>query len=197
MQSRILGRALGAALSGLLVAGGLQAQEAAPPVPARQGQAGPQMPDSVQEMMQEFQELQQRLGELQQQALDQSEELRAERQAVEASIQDAMAEEVPELERKMDRMDSLQGELQEARQAEDQEQLMSLSMEANQLSQELQQAQRAAMQTEAVADELEAFRENLVQQMTAIDAEAEDLIARLEELAAIFRAIQEEHQSPG
>nr|NIP57994.1 hypothetical protein [Gemmatimonadota bacterium]NIR78384.1 hypothetical protein [Gemmatimonadota bacterium]NIT86988.1 hypothetical protein [Gemmatimonadota bacterium]NIU30832.1 hypothetical protein [Gemmatimonadota bacterium]NIU35606.1 hypothetical protein [Gemmatimonadota bacterium] len=109
----------------------------------------------------------------------------------------AMAEEVPQLERKMDRMDSLQGEMQEARQAENQEQLMSLSMEANQLSQELQEAQRAAMQTETVAEEMEVFREKLVEQMKAIDAEAEGLIARLEELAEIFRAIQEEHQSPG
>ncbi|NIP59519.1 MAG: hypothetical protein GWM92_10845, partial [Gemmatimonadetes bacterium] len=75
MQSRIFGRGLTAVLSVLLAAGGLQAQQGAPPVPAPQGQAQPQMPDSVREMIQEFQELQQRLGELQQQALDQNEEL--------------------------------------------------------------------------------------------------------------------------
>lgn len=165
------------------------------PAPQPQGQQ-PQIPDSVRTMIQEFQQLQQRLNSLQQQALQQNEELQAEQEALQETVEDAMVQVDSSVEESMTRMEELRTEMQEAREAENQQQMMALSQEAGQLRGRLQSAQSAVMQRPAVQEEIQSFQDNLLDEMIAINPEAEDLVDELETLSQQLQEFQRSQQGP-
>lgn len=197
-----LGRLVLPLLPLVLVATALSAQadqapaDAPPAQAAPQGQAMPALPDSIQQMLQDFRNLQNRLASLQDQAIQQSEELQAQRDGIQESIESAMADANPQIEEDIARMEELQQEMTEAREAENQERMMSLSMEAGQLRSQLQSAQSDVMQRPAIQEEIESFQENLLDEMVSIEPEAEDLVSELESLSQQLQEFQQSQQGP-
>lgn len=176
-----------------------QAPSAAPAPPAQaapQGQAPPALPDSIQQMLQEFRSLQNELASLQDEAIQQSDELQAQRDDIQETIESAMAESNPEIEDDIARMEELQQEMTEAREAQDQQQMMALSQEAGQLRGRLQSAQSAVMQRPAVQEEIQTFQDNLLDEMIALNPEAEDLVDELETLSQQLQEFQRSQQGP-
>ncbi len=143
-----------------------QAPADAPPTPApAPGQQAPgpaAVPDSIQQMIQEFRGLQNRLASLQDSAIQQSETLQTQRDEVQEAIQTAMTETNPELEDDIARMEELQQEMSAAQEAQNQERMMQLSMEAGQIRSELQSAQADVMERPAIQEEISTFQENLL-----------------------------------
>lgn len=180
-----------------------QAPADAPPAPApAPGQQAPgatEVPDSIQQMIQEFRGLQNRLASLQDSAIQQSETLQTQRDEVQEAIQTAMTETNPELEEDMARMEELQQEMSAAQEAQDQERMMQLSMEAGQIRSQLQSAQADVMERPAIQQEISTFQENLLDEMIGIEPETEELIAELEDLNERFRQFQQDQQgvAPG
>lgn len=162
--------------------------DAAPP----QGAPGqPALPDSVQEMIQEYQELQNRLGSIQEQAIEQNEELQEERDQLQETVEDAMREARPGVDEDLERMEELQEEMTAAQEAQDREAMMQLSSEAQQLRMDLQEAQSQALENPDVQDEIEAFQDHLMEEMAQVDSETEDLVARLDTLTEQLQEIQQ------
>jgi len=169
----------------------------APPAQAApQGQAPPALPDSIQQMLQEFRSLQNELASLQDEAIQQSDELQAQRDDIQETIESAMAESNPEIEDDIARMEELQQEMTEAREAQDQQQMMALSQEAGQLRTRLQSAQSSVMQRPAVQEEIESFQQNLLDEMLAINPDAEEMVDELESLSEQLQAFQTSQQGP-
>ena len=184
------------ALAGLLLLGPvptLQAQQEqegeAPPMPPAQTQ--PELPDSIQELVDEFQETRQELGQIQDQAVQENPGLQTEQEALRQTIRTTMRRMHPELEEQVTRMETLQGEIEAAQQAQDQQQMMSLVMEAQQIQQALRSAQTEAMETDSVARAIERYEENLMDAMLEIDPQADEKMDRLQELADRLQAYQE------
>lgn len=175
----------------------------APPAPApAPGQQAPgqtALPDSVQQMIQEFRGLQNRLASLQDSALQQSDQLQSQQAEIQESIQTAITETNPELEEDIARMEELQQEMQEAREAQNRERMMQLSMEAGQIRSQLQSAQADVMERPAIQEEIESFQNQLLDEMIAIEPETEELIAQLEALNERFQDFQQSQQgaAPG
>lgn len=198
MQIRkiLLGRVALPVFSLVLIAGTLSAQagRAPAPAPGQQAPGTPAVPDSVQQMIQDFRGLQNRLASLQDSAIQQSDELQAQRDGVQEAIQTAMTESNPELEEDIERMEELQQEMTAAQEAQNQERMMELSMEAGQIRSQLQSAQQDVMQRPAIQEEIETFQNNLLDEMISIEPETEDLIAELERLNERFRQFQQSQQ---
>ena len=176
-----------------------QAPSDAPAPPAQaapQGQAPPALPDSIQQMLQEFRSLQTELASLQDEAIQQSDELQAQREDIQETIESAMAESNPEIEDDIARMEELQQEMAEAREAQDQQQMMALSQEAGQLRSRLQSAQSSVMQRPAVQEEIESFQQNLLDEMLAINPDAEEMVDELESLSQQLQEFQRSQQGP-
>jgi DNA repair exonuclease SbcCD ATPase subunit len=166
-----------AGLAILLVGAPLAGQDAPPPM---QQEA---LPDSIQEMIQEFQELEQRLGQLQQQALAESQELQERQVELQGLVQQVMQEIDPEFESRIERLQALEREAMAAQEAQDAETLQALIAEAQSLQADLQQTQERAMENPEVQSELEVFQTAMMDEMTKHDPEAPELLERLEELA--------------
>lgn len=176
-----------------------QAPSDAPPPPAQaapQGQAMPQLPDSIQQMLQEFRGLQNELASLQDQAIQESDELQTQRDDIQETIESAMAEANPGIEDDIARMEELQQEMTEAREAQDQQQMMALSQEAGQLRSQLQSAQSGVMERPAVQEEIQSFQDNLLDEMIALNPEAEDLVEELDSLSQQLQEFQRSQQGP-
>lgn len=173
------GRSLAITLLSLLVVAASASAQGAPP----QGQP-PAVDDSTQAMVQEYQEKSMELGELQNQALEENEALMTRRDEITEIVNATIIEINPEAEGQMARLDELQQEAVAAQEAQDMETLQALVNEAQGLQSSLQAAQAEALQREEVASEIEAFEADLMAAMVAIDPEAEDIIARLDELSA-------------
>lgn len=181
----------------LLSAVGARAQQAdtdtgsAAPMPGQPGQL--QIPDSIRAKIAEFQKIQGRLNDLQQKALNQSEDLRAEEDSLQQTVQNAMLEQDPDLKKNLDRMDSLRSQMDSARSQQDQASMMRISSQAQKLRGQLQNVQDRAMQKPEVRDQMKTFQEDLLAQMKSIDSDTQDLIDRLQTLAKEFQTFQESH----
>lgn len=150
----------------------------------------PQMPDSVRELMTEFQEIQRTLDSIQTQAVEANPELRAQQAQLQETVQEKMIEMHPDLEPKMDRMETLQGEIQQAQQSQNQQKVQQLISEARGIQQEIQTAQADALEEEEVSEAVDSFRDNLVDAMSEVDPEVEEKLDRMDELAQRIRNIQ-------
>lgn len=150
----------------------------------------PQIPDSVRELMTEFQQIQRTLDSVQTEAVQANPELQAQQRELQETVEETMIEMHPELEPRMDRVETLQGEIQQAQQAQDRQAVQELVTEARQIQQEIQSAQGEAMQREDVSQAIETFRDNLVAAMSEVDPQVEEKLDRLDELSERIRAIQ-------
>lgn len=151
--------------------------QGAPPVdPARQ-----------MAMMGELQSIETQLQPIRQRAM-QNPELQAKEQALVAQVQAAMNEIFPEMETAEARYDSLVTEFEAARAAEDTARAQTLGGELQGLQMSFNQAQMQALQQEDVAEALETFRNDLFEAMRGLDAAADSLLDRAEELNAELEA---------
>lgn len=168
------------------LAGAAQAQQ---PMPVPGGEApGQQLPDSLQEMLQEAQATQERLQGLQEQALAENEALQEQQAELREMVDAAMREAEPRFDDHIQRMEELEQEALAAQQSQDGERLQDLMAEAQSLSMTLQAAQSRAMQAPGVQEEIEAHQESLLEEMTRLDPETPQLIERLAELGETLRA---------
>lgn len=143
-----------------------------------------QLPDSVQELMDEFQEKQARLQEVQIQALEESDELQEEQAELQEKVETAMTEIDPQFEERIERMEEIRAEAAEAQGAEDEEAMASLVTEAQQLQASMAQTRDQALGREDIQAEISTFQDKLLEEMVRLDPEVETVIERLEELAA-------------
>lgn len=161
-------------------------------VPETSGAAVPQDPASQQErmaLMAELQSIDQTLQPIRQRAL-QDPELQAQQVRLVERVQAAMAEIDPDAEGNMARFDSLRAEFGAAQRAGEQERLQGLATELRSLQASLQQTQGAALQQEDVAEALDAFREDLHDQMREVEPQADSLLDRADELRERLEAMQ-------
>jgi hypothetical protein len=147
------------------------------------------------ELMAELQEINQELQRIQEQAMAKP-ELQERRAAVEDKLVAEMRDVDPDIEAKMERAETIEAEVLAAREeGAGDEEMHGLLAEYQQLHASLQATQEQAAQREAVTDEMDAFRDELVAEMTEVDPRAEQLIARAE--AIIVRLQQQMEQQPG
>jgi predicted nuclease with TOPRIM domain len=147
--------------------------------------AGAQQPmdQEAQAIMAELQQIQQHLAQIEVQALESDEALQERQEAVQDLVIGTMLELHPELESKFERMEQLQAEFAQAREAEDMERMQAVMSEAEGLQHDLMEAQADAMERPEVVQAIEDFRTQLVAKMHEIEPETEQLMARAEELA--------------
>lgn len=143
----------------------------------------PEVTPEQQAMLQEFQQLQQRVAMVEQQAMQQNPELQEELANAQGAVIAAMIELRPETRDHLERLETLEGEIRSAQQAQDGERMQSLMLEAVSLTEQLNDAQAEAMEREDVAARLDAFQDHLLSRMVAIEPETEAMIARMQEIA--------------
>lgn len=149
----------------------------------------PQVPDSIQEMIQEAQQLQQRLAGIQQAAIEKNPELAERQQQLSDLVESTMVELDADIEKKADRLGELQQEAQAASQSGDQAALQKLMQEGGEIQQQLQLVQQQALESPAVQEQVEAYQSELLSEMKDVDAETETLIEQLTELAERLQKI--------
>lgn len=184
----LLGRFAVTAVAALIVAAPLDAQMTPPP---QQQMQQPQLPDSVQAMMDEYQELNQEIGQLQEQAIEGSEELQSRRDALNELIMSTISEVEPEFDALVERFGELQQEAEAAQQRQDNETLQALMMEAQTVQERLQTAETRALETEQVEEGMDDFQTRLIAEMAEYDAEVPQKVERLENLAERLNAALE------
>lgn len=187
----LMGRLTITAMAALLVAAPLNAQE--PPVtPPPQQMQQPQLPDSVQDMMDEYQELNQEVGMLQEQAIAGSEDLQTRRDSLDELIMGVITRVEPEFEALIERLNELEQEAQAAQQQQDMETLQALMNEGQAIQERLQGAQDQALESEEVEEQMNEFQEHLIAEMTEYDEDVPQKIERLEDLAERLNAALED-----
>ncbi|TVP77480.1 MAG: hypothetical protein EA352_03570 [Gemmatimonadales bacterium] len=189
----LMGRLTITAMAALLVAAPLNAQEPPPVTPPPQQQMQqPQLPDSVQDMMDEYQELNEEVGMLQEQAIAGSEELQERRDALDELIMGKITGIEPEFEALIERLNELEQEAQAAQQQQDMETLQALMNEGQAIQERLQGAQNEALESEEVEEHMNEFQDHLIAEMTEYDEDVPEKIERLEDLAERLNAALEE-----
>lgn len=176
---------LGALAAALLVGAPALAQE--PPVPPQQ-----QLPDSVQEMLQEFQETQERFTQLQNRAIQENPGLQEKQEELNVMVREAVVDINPEAQAQMERLETLEGEFMAAQQRGDGEAVQALILEAQQLQGALESAQAQALERDDIQEAVDIFQADLMVAMTELDPEAEGILERLQDLAERISA-----QMPG
>lgn len=149
------------------------AQEMAPP----QGQGGGEM-----------QEMQQRLSQIQQQAFENNPQLQDQAEELENLFIQTMEDAGFDPENGLDRLDAIQGSMQDESVSDEERQAML--EEAQEIQMELQEGQQVAMQDQAVIDAQTRFEEDLMDAMRAEDPQTDELISRFEEMQ------QQQQQQP-
>lgn len=142
-----------------------------------------QLPDSIRELVEEFQQKQARLQEVQVRALEGSEELQQEQAELGEKVEAAMAEIDPGYEQRIERLEEIRVEAQEAQAGEDQEAISSLVTEAQELQARIVETRDQALEREAIQTDISDFQEKLLEEMIRLDPEVETVVERLEELA--------------
>ena len=140
-----------------------------------------ELPPEVQELLAEAQQIQQQLQPVQQQAL-QDEAVQQGQQRAADAVRAAMISADPTMEAKIERLEAIMQEAQQAQTTGDQATIVALTQEAQQLQPQLAEAQAAALQHPDVKPELEAFQKQLRDRMTEIDPNARPLLDRLAQL---------------
>lgn len=145
-------------------------------------------PQEVQELLQEAQQIQQQLAPVQQQALA-DEEVQAGQQRAADAVRAAMIAADPTMETKLDRLEAIMAEAQQAQMTGDQETIVALTQEAQQLQPELAEAQAVALEKPEVESEIAAFQKQLRDKMAEIDPDARPLLDRLAQLEERLEAL--------
>lgn len=187
-----------ALIAAVLVAAGMMAcAEETPPSDsapgtgagaAAPGTAMPSLPSdqSVSALQSEYIGIQNRLGPLQQKAMQDS-VLQKEFLELQEATEDAMLALDPQIPQHRALLDSLQGELQTANQAGDQETVQAILQQGNALQAKLEQTRSQAMQQDSVFTKMTAFQDRVVERMTELDPEAPALIDRATAIASQIR----------
>jgi predicted nucleic acid-binding Zn-ribbon protein len=147
-----------------------------------------ELPEEVQELLSEAQETQERLADIHEKALAESPDLQARQADLQELVDSTMRALEPEFDRFIERLGQLEQEAMAAQQSQDGERLQALMTEAQSVSGRLQAAQAQAMETPEIRDEMEAYEETLIDEMTRVDPETPQLLARMEELAEELEA---------
>lgn len=174
---RIVRRYSVVAALAVLVPAGVAAQ--APGAPGAPG-AG-QLPAEAQEMIMELQELQSQLQSIQQQAM-QDPQIQASGEELGNRIQVAMAEADPATPDRIERLDQLMAEAQQAQAEQNEARMTEIVTEAEALNQQLGAAQAEAIERSDIAPQIADFEAQVEAKMAEVDPEVERLIARLEQL---------------
>ncbi|MEX2610748.1 MAG: hypothetical protein WEA24_12435 [Gemmatimonadota bacterium] len=140
-----------------------------------------QLPPEAQELIAELQQLQAQIQPIQQQALADP-EIQAAQEKLGADVQEAMAEQDPEVPQHIERLETLIAGAQAAQAEQDQTRMAELVAEAQQIEQRLQAAQTEALELPEIAPRVEAFQQQLKDKMVEVDPESETLLKRFEEL---------------
>jgi chromosome segregation ATPase len=147
-----------------------------------------EIPDSVQQLMEEFQETEARFSALQSQVIQGNAELQSRQQEIGIMVNDAVREIDPQAEARIQRLQALEQEAIAAQEDEDMAGFQALLMEAQELQTALQAAQEEALEREDVQDAIEAFQAEVLSAMTEMDPEAETMLERLQDLAERIQA---------
>lgn len=176
------------------------AEQAAASTGAESGaEAPPGMPPGAQEqmaLMQELQAIDRALGPIREQAM-QDPELREQQEALIQEVEAEMERIRPGAGDEQTRFDSLRSEFGAARQAGEQERVQALGAELQTLQTSLQETQRAALEDDEIAAAVEAFRENLREEMRATDPRADSLLDRADELSEELQATSQGGEGGG
>ena len=138
-------------------------------------------PQEVQEMMAEVQQIQQQLQPVQQQALMDAGVQAGQQRAADA-VRTAMIEKDPAMEARLDRLEAIMQEAQQAQAAGDSEKIAALTQEAQELQPQIVAAQEEALARPEVELEVAAFQKQLRDKMAELDPEARPLLERLAQL---------------
>ena len=152
-------------LTFIAVPGAVSAQQAQPP-------------EEIQKLLQEAAQIQQQLVPVQQQALGDEAVQQGQQRAADA-IRGAMIEADPSLEAKLDRVEAIMVEAQQAQSTGDQQAIAALTQEIQQLQPGLQAAQTKALEKPEVQTEVEAFEKQLKAKMVELDPQSKALLDRL------------------
>jgi uncharacterized phage infection (PIP) family protein YhgE len=144
-------------------------------------------PKEVQALLEEVQQIQQQLQPVQQKALQDETVQQGQERAADA-VRAAMIKADPTIEPRLDRLETIMKEAQQAQAAGDQEKIAALTQEAEQIQPQVQQAQAAALEHPDVEPEIAAFQKLLRDKMAELDPEARPLLDRLAQLEEQIQA---------
>lgn len=142
-----------------------------------------EIPDSIQELMDEFRQAEERFNQIQSQAMEDNPELQERQEEIGEMVNEAILEIDPEAEERMARLGEIEQEAMAAQQQEDMGQFQALVMEAQEIQQRLQMAQAEALERDEIRVAIETFQEDVLEAMMEIDPASEELLERLQELA--------------
>lgn len=180
--ARRLAAALTAAgLLACLLGGRPAAAQTPPPTP-------PTLPDSVRQMIEELQQVREQLADIQDRTIEESPELRARRTAAEQAVLDAMNRDHPELQAKIDRLETIGDDLHDAHARQDTVRVRALILEGQRLSRDVESARAEALEAPEIAQQVQGYRNELLAAMKARDPGTDELIQRMEGLIQRIRA---------
>jgi hypothetical protein len=148
----------------------------------------------VQEWLSEMQQIQQQLQPVQQQAL-QDEAIQQEQQRATEAVRAAMLQKDPEMGTKLERLEAIMQEAQQAQAAGDSEKIVALTQEAQQLQPQLAEAQAEAMAQPEVQSQVTSFQQQLRSKMAELDPDAQPLLDRLAKLEEQIQNAMRQGQS--
>jgi hypothetical protein len=138
-------------------------------------------PQEVQEWLEEVEQIQQQLAPVQQQALADESVQQGQQRAADA-VRAAMIAADPSMEAKIDRLEAIMQEAQQAQVSGDAEKIVALTQEAQQLQPQIAQAQAAALAQPEVESQVAAFQKQLRDKIVEIDPDTRPLLDRLAQL---------------
>ena len=144
---------------------------------------------SPEQIQVELMAVQQRLVEIEQAALEDP-ELDTARTELEGQVEAALQEADPEFDDKVERMEELGEEIQQAQQSGDAEAMQGLVSEGQTLEQDLMATHTRVTEGEPLASQIESFRERVMAKMVEVDPEAKELMERAETLMAQLQVHQ-------
>lgn len=187
----IVGRSAGIAtalgLAILVGAAPAQAQE------SEQGQQGQQMQQfqKMQKLQQELRSVRKQLRGIRQKALQDS-AIEEQRMALSQTVRGAMSQLDPNYTAKEDTLNALQRRLKQAQQNQDTAQLRSLMSRGRKVQQQVRRLRDSVTQRDSIAEQIDVFRDNLIQKMTEIDPQAEQLIQRRDSIMKQLRQMTQQ-----
>lgn len=153
-----------------------------------QPQAMPQIPDSIRQMLMELRDIREQLEAIQEQTLASNAALRAQQEAAEDAVMEAMLAVDPGVDEAMQRLDAMAEEARAAQAQQDTAAMRRLLIEGQRMHQQIQSAQAQAIQREDVAKRIEEYRDDLLAAMKKHDPRTEELIHRMEDLTERLQA---------
>lgn len=167
-------------LAALLAAAGMLLL---PPTADAQERTSPQL----QSALMEYDQVQEELNAIRAEALERNPALNEQQNEIQERVERMMLEANPDLEESLDYQSELKLQMQRAGAAGRQEEVDRLMQESQRVQLQIRSVQSEVMESDAIAAELSAYRENLLEEMSAVDPAAPRLIERLEQLADQLR----------